>query len=105
MDRAPIHRRSGCSVRFLPSNLPANSSPAATPRALVFVDYRPSAPAELQRLRPFEALLALRQCGFWVEHDRASIAGFLGWIGRLDSYKLTYSLTDEACGVVSGLLA
>jgi hypothetical protein len=104
-DRAPIHRRSGCNVRFLPSNLPANSSPAVTPRALVFVDYRPCAPGTLQPLRPFEALLALRQCGFWVEHDRASIAGFLGWIGQLESYKLTYSLIDDASGIVSGLLA
>jgi len=104
-DSAPIHRRSGCAVRFLPSNLPAKSSPAVTARALVFVDYRPSAPAKLERLRPFEALLALRQCGFWVEHDRGSIARFLDWIDRLDSYKLTYSLIDEASGVVSGLLA
>jgi hypothetical protein len=104
-DRAPIHRRLGCSVRFLPSNLPANSSPAVTPAALVFVDYRPGASTALQCLKPFEALLALQQCGFWVEHDRWSIAGFLGWIGRLDSYKLTYSLIEEASGVVSGLLA
>jgi hypothetical protein len=105
IDRAPVHRRSGCTVRFLPSNLPANSSPAATPRALVFVEYRPGASSTLQPLSPFEALLALRQCGFWVKHDRASIAGFLEWIDRLDSYKLTYSLIDEAACVVSGLLA
>jgi hypothetical protein len=104
-DRAPIHRRLGCSVRFLPSNLPANSSPAVTPAALVFVDYQPAASTTLQRLKPFEALLALQQCGFWVEHDCASIAGFLGWIGRLESYKLTYSLIEEASDVVSGLLA
>ena len=102
---APIHRSLGCSVRFLPSNLPANSSPAVTPAALVFVDYRAGASTTVQRLKPFEALLALRQCGFWVEHDRANIAGFLGWIGRLDSCKLTYSLIEEASGVVSGLLA
>jgi hypothetical protein len=105
LDRAPVHRKLGCTVRFLSSNLPANSSPAVTPRALVFVEYRPGASSTLQPLRPFEALLALREGGFWVEHARASIAGFLGWIGRLDSYKLTYSLIDEACGIVSGLLA
>jgi hypothetical protein len=105
VDRAPVHRRSGFTVRFLPSNLPDNSSPAVIPRALVFVDYRPGASSRLQPLKPFEALLALRECGFWVEHDRASIAGFLAWISRLDSYKLTYSLIDEAVGVVSGMLA
>jgi hypothetical protein len=104
-DRAPIHRRLGCRVRFLPSNLPANCSPAVTPRALVFVDYRPDASTSLQRLKPFEALMALRHCGFWVAHDRASIARFLAWIDRLDGYKLTYSQIDEASRVVSGLLA
>jgi hypothetical protein len=71
----------------------------------VFVDYRPDASTTLQRLRPFEALMALRHCGFWVAHDRASIARFLAWIERLDVFKLTYSLIDEASRVVSGLLA
>src|SRR5580698_896664 len=104
-DRAPIHWRLGCSVRFLPSNLPANSSPAVTPGALLFVDYRPDASTTLQRLKPFEALMALRQCGFWVAHDRASIARFLAWIERLEVFKLTYSLIDDASRVVSGLLA
>ncbi len=105
IDRAPVHRRAGCTVRFLPSNLPSNSSPAATPRALVFVDYRPGASSALEPVTPFEALLGLRQCGFWVEHNHDRIAGFLGWIGLLDSYRLTYSRIDEAFGIVSGLLA
>lgn len=105
IDRAPVRQRAGCTVRFLPSNLPSNSSPAATPRALVFVDYQPGASIALEPLTPFEALLGLRQCGFWVEHNRESIAGFLGWIGRLDTYRLSYSRIDEAFGIVSGLLA
>jgi Coenzyme PQQ synthesis protein D (PqqD) len=105
IDGAPVHRRSGCTVRFLPSNLPANSSPAATARALVFVEYRPGASSTLQPLTPFDALLGLRQGGFWVEHDRESIAEFLSWIGRLDCYRLTYSRIDEASGIVDGLLS
>jgi hypothetical protein len=105
MHRARIHRRGGCGVRFLPSNLPADSSPSVAPKALVFVDYQPGASATLQPLTPFEALMALRQAGFWVGHDRESIAGFLAWIGRLDGYRLTYSLLDRATDAVRGLLA
>jgi hypothetical protein len=53
----------------------------------------------------FEALMALRQGGFWVAHDRESIAEFLAWIGQLDTYRLTYSLLDQASDTVRGLLA
>jgi hypothetical protein len=105
MDRASVHRRWGCSVRFLGSNMPSNSSPAVDPKALVFVDYRPRASTGLQRLTPFEALTALCQSGFWVEHNRESIARFLAWIGDLNGFRLTYSLLDEASDAVKLLLA
>jgi hypothetical protein len=105
LDRTRIHSRWGCSVRFLPSNLPANSSPAVVPKALVFVDYQPGASTRLQPLMRFEALMALRQGGFWVAHDRDSIAEFLAWIGQLDTYRLTYSLLDQASDTIRGLLA
>ena len=98
-----IHRRLGHNVRFLPSNLPANSSPTAVPKALVFVDYQPDAPATLQALTPFEALLGLRDGGFWVEHDQQSIAQFLAWIERLGCYKLTWSAIGQASDAVRGL--
>ena len=80
--RARVHRRFGCDVRFLPSNLPANSSPAVAPKALVFVDYQSGARTQLRPVTPFQALLGLRQGGFWVEHGHESIAEFLAWIGR-----------------------
>jgi hypothetical protein len=105
MEGSRIHRRLGCNVRFLPSNLPANSSPVATPKALVFVDYQPDAQVKLQPLTPFEALLGLRDGGFWVEHDHESIAQFLAWIGGLASCKLTWSAIGEASEAVRGLLA
>jgi hypothetical protein len=105
MKRAPVHRRFGCDVRFLPSNLPANSSPVVAPKALVFADYQPDARTDLQPVTPFGALLGLRHGGFWVEHDHESIAQFLAWIGRLGCYKLTYSRIDEASDAVRGLLA
>jgi hypothetical protein len=104
MDSTCVHKRWGSNVRFLPSNLPAHCSPAVAPEALVFVDYQPGAATRLQPLTPFEALIALQQGGFWVEHTRESIAAFLAWIDRLDGYKLTYSVLDEAFDAVSGLL-
>jgi hypothetical protein len=103
-ERTRVHHRFGCNVRFLPSNLPANSSPTAVPKALVFVDYQPDARTELQPMTPFEAMLGLRHGGFWVEHDRESIAQFLAWIGRIGCHKLTYSRIDEASEAVRGLL-
>jgi hypothetical protein len=92
-------------VRFLPSNLPRNSSPTARARALVFVDYRPGSHASLETLTPFEALLGLQRGGFWVEHRRDTIEAFLDWIGGLDCRKLTYSRIEEAREAIGGLLA
>lgn len=105
MESTSVHRRWGCNVRFLGSNMPSNSSPAADPKALVFVDYRPGAPASLQPLTPFEALTTLCQSGFWVEHNRENIARFIAWIGELSAYRLTYSLLDEASDAAKLLLA
>jgi hypothetical protein len=104
-ERAPIQQRWGFNVRFLPSNLPGSSSPSAPVRALIFVEYRPGSAAKLEPLSAFEALLGLQQSGFWVEHNRESIARFLAWIQRLGRYKLIYSQIDEACDAVAGLLA
>lgn len=105
MARTRVHRRFGCDVRFLPSNLPGNSSPVARARALVFVDYQPGARTVLQSLTRFEALISLRQGGFWVEHSQDGIARFLAWIGSLGCYKLSYSRIEEALECIKNLLA
>jgi hypothetical protein len=70
----------------------------------VFVDYQPDAQVKLESLTPFEALLGLREGGFWVEHDRDSIAQLLAWIGRLGCYRLTWSAIGEASDAVRNLL-
>jgi hypothetical protein len=105
MESTSIHHRWGCNVRFLPSSLPADSSPAVAPEALVFVDYQPDAATTLRPLTQFEALIALGHGGFWVEHAPDSIAGFLAWLGRIGRYKLTYSVIDEASQAIGGLLS
>jgi hypothetical protein len=104
IESVPVQRRWGADVRFLPSNLPGNQSRAVHANALVFVDYQPDAAVRLRPLTDFEALLALQQGGFWVEHERESIARFLDWIGQLDCYKLTYSRIEEAAVALGDLL-
>jgi hypothetical protein len=99
-----VYRRWGQNVRFLPSNLPTGASPTAPPKALVFVRYEPATSTRFHSLTSFEALMELQQSGFWVEHERNSIALFLAWIGRLPAYRLTYSSINEACDAVQGLL-
>lgn len=102
--RARVHERFGSEVRFVPSNLPAHSSPAVAPKALVFVDYQPDSQTDLRPLTPFEALLGIRHGGFWVAHDQESIAEFLAWVDRIDRYSLRYSRIDEALEAVKRLL-
>ncbi len=82
-ERSHVHRRWGQNVRFLQSNLPTGSSPTTPPKALVFVRYETTTSTRLQPLTGFEALMELQQSGFWVEHERDSIALFLAWIERL----------------------
>jgi hypothetical protein len=101
---APVQRRGGTDVRLLPSNLPANSSPSLPANALVFVDYQPGARTSLQPLTAFEALLEVQKSGFWVKHDRESIARFLAWIGRLHRYRLTYPRIDDAIDTLGAFL-
>jgi hypothetical protein len=98
-------QRWGTDVRFLASNLEGASSPSVPPRALVFVDYQSDAKAEIQPLTALEALTALQQSGFWVEHERESIGEFVDWVKRVGRYKLTYSKIEDAIEAVTALLA
>jgi Coenzyme PQQ synthesis protein D (PqqD) len=83
-------------VRFLS---PPNAW-SATPtelRALIFPSYRQSHPPELQRIRPIEALIELREAGIWLGHPLTETKArqFLSMLEATPSYKLVYeSLTD-----------
>ena len=105
MAQARTSQRWGTEVRFLASTLESNSSPSVPPKALVFVDYQTDVEAVLYPLTAFEALVELQQSGFWVEHERECIGGFLAWIRRVGRHKLTYSRIDEAIEAVGALLA
>ncbi len=90
--------------RFMPSNL-NGTSPTAPPVALIFVDYRPDAVATtFEPVAMFDALVALQESGFWVEHSKPAITAFLDWISRLPIYRLRYSKINEAIAQVHSLL-
>ena len=105
LEQVGMHRRADAEVYFLPSNLPGSSSPSVPIKALVFVEYQRGATTALRPLKAFDTLLALQRSGFWVEHDRASIARFLAWLTLLPTHRLTYSSIDEAVGATRHLLA
>jgi hypothetical protein len=100
---APILERNGCNVRFLapPAGKPSSGVPA---KCLLFIEFRPGAVTTLERLTPFESLLRLQKSGFWVAHDRDSIAAFLSWIQSIPAYQAIYSDLDEATALVYRLL-
>jgi len=98
----PILERSGYNVRFLAP--PTNNQLPAVPKCLLFIEFRPDAVTTLNPLTPFESLLRLQKTGFWVAHDRVSIASFLSWIQSIPSYRATYSDLSEATALVRGLL-
>jgi hypothetical protein len=90
--------------RFIPSNL-NGTSPTAPPIALIFVEY--SADTEITTFEPipiFDALVAIQESGFWVEHKPATITAFLDWLSRLPVHRLRYSKLDEAMAQVHALL-
>ena len=90
--------------RFIPSNL-NGTSPTAPPVALIFVDYQPDAVATtFEPVPTFDALVALQESGFWVEHSKPTITAFLDWISRLPIYRLRYSKINEAIAQVHSLL-
>ena len=90
--------------RFLPSNL-NGTTPTAPPQALIFVNYQPDAQTTvLEAVEPFEALIAINQAGFWVDHTQPSIAAFIDWLARIPIHRLTYSDLQSATATVRSLL-
>ena len=104
LQQAPVYNRWGVDVRFLASNLPANSSPSVPAKALLFVEYLPGSASLLEPISTFDALVAFEQSGFWVEHQRESIESFLQWLGELPKYRFTYSDLDSATNIFRSLL-
>lgn len=100
---APVISHSGIDVRFLPPRWDGQPRSASV-SAIVFSQYVPGSITKLKSLDTFETLLRLQESGFWVAHDRESIAEFLQWLAERPTYSLTYCELDEAIPVIRDLL-
>jgi hypothetical protein len=85
-----------------PPRFDERRSPSAA--AIVFTRYLAGSPTEFQSLSTFEALQRLTESGFWLEHERGTIASFLAWFEAMPRYGLSYSDLGEATGVIRALL-
>ncbi len=101
---APAVLRYGQNVRFLSPVIAEPEAASASVKSLVFIEFKPGAKTTLVTVGGFERLLLLQESGFWVPHDRESIADFLAWIASLPSYSLTYSDLNEAVKVIRELI-
>jgi len=99
----PTYNRYGENVKFVqPSGQIGNSSAQAC--AIVFSRWEADAITSISALTSFDALVRLKDSGFWVAHDRDSIQKFLDWLQRLPIYEMVYSDVDEAAASVQELL-
>ena len=96
IDAIPAVLRYGQKVKFLSPE--AGQWPASSARviSLLFTKYVFGAPTVRTPLPPFEALVRLRESGFWVVHRQEPIKRFLNWIQTVPASTLTYSNLDEA---------
>jgi hypothetical protein len=103
-ENAPVHNRYGQNVRFLHPICPPHDT-KAQPVAIVFSHWQAGASTSISSLDSFEALIRLKESGFWVAHDRAIIQSFLDWLQSLPIYKMIYSNLDEAVAFVRSLVS
>lgn len=90
--------------RFLPSNLNGRS-PLVPAKHLIFVNYDSSATStNLDPIPTFDALVALNESGFWIEHTQPAISAFLEWLAQIPVHRLTYSSLADAVASVKTLL-
>lgn len=104
LDKLPVYDRYGQNVKFLPSS-PQPHEASARAAAIVFSNWERDAKTAITSLDSFEALVRLKDSGFWVKHDRDSTAEFLEWLQSIPSYALTYSDLHEATTFIKRLLA
>ncbi len=101
---APVHERYGQKVRFLPPICPPHDA-KAHPAAIVFSQWQAGAGTTITTLDHFDALVRLKDSGFWVAHDRDAIQSFLDWLQSLPVYEMVYSDLDEAVAFIRKLVS
>jgi hypothetical protein len=98
----PVTERFGQQVRFLPPVPQSEPVPAA---AMVFPLYDPASATSITPLNTLDALINLKESGFWVEHTRESIRTFLDWVESLPRYQMVYSDVEDAVSFVRDILS
>ncbi len=101
LDALQVTERFGQQVRFLPPAAEGEPVPAA---ALVFPLYDPDSATSITRLDTLDALIRLKESGFWVEHTRESIRTFIDWVESLPCYHIVYSNVEDAVTFVRTIL-
>ena len=100
-DRAPVFDRYGGPVRFF---YPPAKARAARVAAFVFPSYRPDSEFSIERLTTFDALIKLKESGFWLENTRTGTCAFIDMVETAECYAMLYSDTRDAAAFVRGLL-
>ena len=105
LESCPIYENdSGESTKFLPLAQPKELS-AGRAVALVFSQWNPGAQLTLEKLSTQDVVRRLNESGFWVRHDPASIATFLGWLERMPKLALRYGDLAEAVAEARAIAA
>jgi len=94
--------RFGQRVRFV---APGEQAGAVRAVGLVFPRYEADGAFVVEEIGVLEALLGLKEAGFWVEHTRESITAFLGWVLGVRRYRMVYSDVDDAVRFFGDLLS
>jgi len=91
----PIYERYGETVKFLQPrhDIPLSPAPCG---GVVFSQWKAGVKTSSKPLTTFDALLRLKDSGFWLAHDREGIRTFLEWLERLPVFELVYSDIDDA---------
>jgi len=97
----PVTNRFGRQVRFL---APASTGGPVPAAALVFPLYDPDSSGSVTPLGTLDRLVHLKESGFWVEHTRESIQGFLDWIQSVPAYRIVYSDVEKVVSLFRKIL-
>jgi hypothetical protein len=100
----PSYARHGDTIKFLQPRAEQIGSSVTQACAIVFSQWEADAITRIEPLTTFDALVRLRDCGFWLAHDREGIKQFLDWLQQLPIHEMVYSDVDEAARSIKNLL-
>jgi hypothetical protein len=97
-----VHERFGQRVRFVVPGKVGDPVPAV---ALVFPRYVGGAAFSVAEMDPLEALVELKESGFWVAQARENIGEFLDWVTGLRRFRMIYGDVEDAVRFMGEMLS